>query len=190
MRNKAVVKGVRTLFDAGTATGLSDGQLLERYLRRGDDSAEAAFAGPGRAARADGAPRLPGRARDPHAAEDAFQATFLILARRAGSIRKRARSRAGSTAWPVAWRGGRTWPAPGGPRTTGVEMAGRRRPRRMSDEDRRDPGGVDRLPEKYRSAVVLCYLEGLTQDEAAVQLRVPAGTVRVRLMRAGPAPRG
>ena len=92
MRNHAVgavVKGVRTLFDAGTATGLSDGQLLERYLRRGDDSAEAAFRalverhGPMvlRACR--------GVLHDVHAAEDAFQATFLILARKAGSIRKR-----------------------------------------------------------------------------------------------------
>ena len=43
---------------------------------------------------------------------------------------------------------------------------------------------VDRLPERYRAPVVLCYLEGLTQEEAAIRLRLPASTVRVRLMRA------
>ena len=43
---------------------------------------------------------------------------------------------------------------------------------------------VDRLPERYRAPVVLCYLEGLTHEETASQLRLPASTVRVRLMRA------
>lgn len=43
---------------------------------------------------------------------------------------------------------------------------------------------VDRLPERYRAPVVLCYLEGLTQEEAAIRLNLPASTVRVRLMRA------
>ncbi len=42
---------------------------------------------------------------------------------------------------------------------------------------------VDRLPEKYRSPIVLCYLEGLTHEEAAFQLRVPVGTVKIRLSR-------
>src|SRR5262249_18326466 len=43
---------------------------------------------------------------------------------------------------------------------------------------------IDRLPERYRAPVVLCYLEGLTQEEAAIRLRLPASTVRVRLIRA------
>ncbi len=43
---------------------------------------------------------------------------------------------------------------------------------------------VDRLPERYRAPIVLCYLEGLTNEEAACRLRLPASTVRVRLMRA------
>ena len=43
---------------------------------------------------------------------------------------------------------------------------------------------VDRLPGRYRVPVVLCYFEGLTQEEAAIRLRLPASTVRVRLMRA------
>ncbi len=43
---------------------------------------------------------------------------------------------------------------------------------------------VDRLPEKYRAPIVLCYLEGLTHDEAAARLSWPVGTVRSRLSRA------
>jgi hypothetical protein len=43
---------------------------------------------------------------------------------------------------------------------------------------------VDRLPEKYRQPIVLCYLEGLTHEEAAGQLRLPVGTVKIRLARA------
>ena len=43
---------------------------------------------------------------------------------------------------------------------------------------------VDKLPEKYRSPIILCYFEGLTHEEAASQLRVPVGTVKVRLSRA------
>ena len=50
MRNRAVgavLKDVRTLLDVGTSAGVSDGQLLERFLLRCDDTAEIAFAGPG-----------------------------------------------------------------------------------------------------------------------------------------------
>ena len=43
---------------------------------------------------------------------------------------------------------------------------------------------VDRLPEKYRVPIVLCYIEGLTHEEAAGQLHLPVGTVKVRLSRA------
>ncbi len=43
---------------------------------------------------------------------------------------------------------------------------------------------LDRLPAKYRAPLVLCYLEGLTQEEAARQLACPPGTVKSRLARA------
>jgi DNA-directed RNA polymerase specialized sigma24 family protein len=42
---------------------------------------------------------------------------------------------------------------------------------------------VARLPEKYRVPIVLCYVEGLTHEEAAGQLHLPVGTVKVRLAR-------
>ena len=43
---------------------------------------------------------------------------------------------------------------------------------------------VHRLPEKYRAAVVLCYWEGLTQEQAAAHLGCPLGTIRSRMARA------
>ena len=76
----AVVKGVKTLFDSGTTLALGDSQLLERFLLRGDDGAEAAFS----ALVERHGPMVErvcwGVLRDVHATEDAFQATFLILA--------------------------------------------------------------------------------------------------------------
>src|SRR5271157_6292247 len=86
--SSAVLRHVRTLFSTGAAGGMSDGQLLDRFRRRtGDPDAEAAFAvlvdrhGPmvlGVCRRA---------LRDPDDAADAFQATFLVLVRKAGSVR-------------------------------------------------------------------------------------------------------
>jgi DNA-directed RNA polymerase specialized sigma24 family protein len=83
----AVLDGLGTLFEGGTASGLSDGHLLERYLSRPDGAGEAAFAaivkrhGPmvHRVCR--------GVLGEWHDADDAYQATFLILARKANSIR-------------------------------------------------------------------------------------------------------
>ena len=87
------MRQIRALFAGGTATGLSDGELLERYAARRAESAEAATAAEmafealvdrhgamvwGVCRRVLG---------DAHAAEDAFQATFLILVRKAGSVR-------------------------------------------------------------------------------------------------------
>jgi RNA polymerase sigma-70 factor (ECF subfamily) len=125
----------------------------------------------------------------PTDAEDAFQTTFLILARKAGSIRLR-RSLA---LWlsEVAYR---------------TAYKARAVARRRRDQDRRgawpsaatapdpDPAWdelrpvlreeVDRLPEKYRGAVILCYFEGRTHEEAAALLHWPIGTFKGRLYRA------
>ena len=83
------VRQVRRLFCLGTVGGLSDGELLDRFVSRHDENSEAAFEelmhrhGPIvlRLCRS-----VLG---DPHDAEDAFQATFLVLARRAVSIRRK-----------------------------------------------------------------------------------------------------
>ena len=77
----------RALFEGGSAAGLSDRQLIERFVARRDDRAEAAFA----ALVARHGPMVLGVCRQilgrPHLAEDAFQATFLVLARKASSLR-------------------------------------------------------------------------------------------------------
>jgi RNA polymerase sigma factor (sigma-70 family) len=191
MRDRAVAavfKGVRTLLDIGTTAGLSDGQLVERYLLRRDDAAEAAFRalverhGPMvlRACR--------GVLHDTHAAEDAFQATFLILARKAASIRQR--ESVASWLFGVASRVAVRVDARQERRATHERQAGAMAEvTACSSDGSPDPipevqEEVGRLPERYRAPIVLCYLEGLTQEEAASRLRRPASTVRVRLMRA------
>jgi HlyD family secretion protein len=183
----AVLKDVEILFHVGTVAGLSDLQLMERFVSRSDDGAEAAFAalvkrhGPMvlRVCR--------GELQDLHAAEDAFQATFLILARKARSIRK-----AGSLAswlYGVARRVARRARADRARRAAcqrrGTLMAESPvfmgyDPPELVPEIQEE---VDRLPEKYRAPIILCYLEGLTHEEAASQLRVPVGTVKIRLSR-------
>jgi RNA polymerase sigma factor (sigma-70 family) len=128
-----------------------------------------------------------GRVQD---AEDAFQATFLVLARKAGRIRHR--RLLGRWLYQVAYRiavRSRT------------DSARRRRHERQGGErsvvapDREhDPAWselrtvlykeVNRLPEDYRGAVVLCYFEERSNGEAAALLRWPVGTVKARLARA------
>jgi RNA polymerase sigma factor (sigma-70 family) len=181
-----VLRCVGGLFQVGAFGGLSDGQLLDRFVGRNREFAELAFAalverhGPMvlRVCR-----RMLG---DPHDAEDAFQATFLVLVRRAASVRKRESL--------ASWLHGvalRVCSAARG-------AADRRRARERTALDRL--GGVDvpdplcrdeigpvlheeigRLREPFRHAVVLCYLEGRTYDEAARLLGCPVGTIKSRL---------
>src|SRR5918994_2613563 len=83
-QNEAILGHVRQLFGAGTLVGLAEGQLLERFLSRRDEAAfELIVARHG--------PMVLGVCRrilsDPHDVEDAFQATFLVLVKKAGSVR-------------------------------------------------------------------------------------------------------
>jgi hypothetical protein len=84
-----LLKQIDALFRTGTAAGLTDGELLERFVQRREETAEAAFA-----AVVDRHGAMVLRIcrqvlRNQHDAEEAAQATFLVLARRAGSIRRR-----------------------------------------------------------------------------------------------------
>jgi len=180
----AVLRQVNRLFGPGTVAGLSEGDLLERFVARRDEAAfEALVARHG--------PMVLGvcrRAlRDPHDADDAFQATFLILARRAGAIRDREIL--------ARWLFGVARRVSARARV----LAGRRRDReRPASEELAGPvidpadgelraildEEVGRLPDRYRSPVVLCYLEGRSHEEAARQLGWPVGTVKGRLSRA------
>ena len=88
-RGGVVLRQIQTLFGAGPGAGLTDGQLLERFATRDGAAAELAFA----ALVERHGPMVLRVCRrvlaDPHDAQDAFQATFLVLVRRAGAVRNR-----------------------------------------------------------------------------------------------------
>jgi RNA polymerase sigma factor (sigma-70 family) len=180
------------LLRSGTFAGLSDNELLERFTSRrgqGDESAELAFAtlvarhGPMvlRVCRAVLADR--------HEAEDAFQATFLVLAMRAGSVRQR--QSVGSWLHGVALRVAACARSRAARRrrherrraemTMRTKEADSQCPVLDDDSDRILHEEIGCLPERFRSALVLCYLEGLTHEMAADQLGCPVGTIRSRL---------
>ncbi len=163
--------------------GLSDGQLLARFVAARDEAAFTALL------RRHG-PMVFAVCRrvlhNLHDAEDAFQATFLILARKATSVLKR--DSVGCWLHAVAYH-------------TALEAAQANQRRRARERQVRDvpqpdetPGTTDwrplldrelnRLSEKYRAALVLCDLEGRPQREVARLLGVPTGTLSSRLMRA------
>jgi RNA polymerase sigma factor (sigma-70 family) len=179
-----VLRHVQQLAAVDAMQHLSDGQLLERYLA---DRHEAAFAvllhrhGPM-------IWRVCQRSlRHRHNAEDVFQATFLTLARKASSIRKAA----SVACWlhGVAYRLSRRLqdeiirerlretPSGGRAPTDPVEQASGQELHEALDEE------LARLPDKYRAPLVLCYLEGKTQDEAAVGLGWSLSTLKRRLER-------
>ncbi len=193
------------LFEGGSFVGLSDRQLLERYSAGGcDPSGEAAFA-----ALVDRhGPMVLGVCRqslgDLQHAEDAFQAVFLILARKARTIRdpdllgnwlygvairtarcarnRIARRRRHEEGDAMKDRGARTGAGSWGPDGPTSPPADRPAIDREQSEAIHDE--VDRLPRAFRRPVVLCYFEGLTLDEAARRLRCPSGTLHSRLARA------
>ena len=177
---------VKLLFEVGAIGSLSDRQLLEQFQSRARDAAEAAFAilverhGPMviRTCRS--------VLQDEHAVEDAFQATFLVLVRRARSLW--VRDSLGPWLFQVAVRVSASARA--------SEIRRRRLEQRKASQteisvldrncDDLSPlihQELARLPEQFRAAVVLCCLEGLSQQHAARQLGWPLGTLQSRLAR-------
>ena len=121
---------------------------------------------------------------DEHDAQDAFQATFLILSRRARSLW--VRDSLGPWLYGVAYRTSSCARSASARRRTHERKAAEALPRVVEPSGWDDLGPVvheevQRLPARIRSAVVLCYLEGLTHEQAAEQLRCPVGTIRSRL---------
>jgi RNA polymerase sigma factor (sigma-70 family) len=192
-RSSDLFRQVRTLFGAGVVAGLSDAQLLERFRDRTNEAADATRAAEAafEALVVRHGPMVLGVCRralaDPAEIEDAFQATFLVLVRRAGSVRvddslgrwlygvaRRVAAKARARAERARIRSARLTAEPSAPEPTderGDLLA-------ALDEE------VSRLPERYRAPVILCHLEGLTHAEAAARLRWPVGTVSGRLARA------
>ena len=124
--------------------------------------------------------------RDEHEACDAFQATFLVLARRAGSLW--VRDSLGPWLHRVARRTASSARSAACRRRRREAIAAGRAARSYQDvpDDHREVvhEEIDRLPGPQRAPVVLCLLEGLTPEQAAQRLGWPAGTVRSRLARA------
>jgi RNA polymerase sigma factor (sigma-70 family) len=165
--------------------GLTDGQLLSDYLRRHDETALTALVhrhGPmvwGVCRRV-----LPNY----HDAEDAFQATFLVLVRKASSIASRellanwlygvAHQTALNARTASAKRRTRERQVPTMPEPEAAAPDVWREVRPVLDRE------LSRLPDKYRIPIVLCDLQGRTRRQAARQLGVPPGTVAGRLARA------
>jgi len=180
---------VATLLRVGATGDMTDGQLLERFAARDGEAAELAFAE--LVERHGGMVSQVCRSvlRDDHEARDAFQATFLVLVNKAGSLwvvdslapwlhsvahrvalrarsnlarrRRHERGRA-SEAAPIYQAG-----SPG----EGAELGSA-----LHEE-------LGRLPERYRVPIVLCDLEGRSHEQAARHLGWPVGTVKSRQAR-------
>jgi RNA polymerase sigma factor (sigma-70 family) len=161
---------------------LADADLLGRWLSLRDESAFEALVWRHGPMVLGVCRRVLGNAAD---AEDAFQATFLVLVRKAASVVPR--SRVGSWLHGVAHRTA----------LKALEMNSRRRKREQvarqqpaadapRDEEEllaRLDEELGRLPEKYRVPIVLCHLEGRAVQEAARELGLPQGTLASRLAR-------
>jgi len=180
-----VAKQLQILMEVGSLAGLSDRVLLERFLEAPPDMAEAAFAA---LVERHGAMvrrvcrQITG---DHHDAEDAAQATFLVLARRARSVRtvdslaawlygvaRRVSARANADA---ARRRARERKAakPADAQTSAPEPE----PWPEIHEE------LARLPARYQPPIVLCYFEGLSHEQAAGRLGCPIRTLQTRLAR-------
>ncbi len=178
-----VLQHVRRLLPPPGPCAETDADLVGRFAGRRDEAAFAALV-------ARHGPTVLGVCRrllgDAHAAEDAFQATFLVLARKAGSLRRPEAVAAWlyGVARRVAHKAARgrprgaPLPAPAAdPRPGPLDEMSARELLGIIDEE------VGRLPEVYRLPVLLCCLEGLSQEEAARRLGWPPGSVKGRLER-------
>jgi RNA polymerase sigma factor (sigma-70 family) len=182
-----VIRQMQRLFQEGTVSGLTEWQLLQRYVVRRDEVAfEALVARHG--------PMVLAVCRrlldDPRDVEDAFQATFLVLLRRARSLREH--HVLGLWLYGVVSRVALR---------VRSDTSHRRRRESLSLEFAAEAAAIDddpgqrelaqvvdeecrRLPAKYSAPIVLVYLEGRTYEEAARELGWPVNTVKGRLVRA------
>jgi RNA polymerase sigma factor (sigma-70 family) len=177
-----LVRDLRVAALAGVERGNPDGHLLESFVSRRDAAALGVLVRRHAPMVWGVCRRLLGHEQD---AEDAFQATFLVLVRKAASVVPR--ERVGNWLYGVAYRTALK------ARTTRARRRGREmtavveRPSTESEiwHDLRPvlDQELSRLPEKYRAAVVLCDLEGKSRAEAACELGIPEGTLSSRLGR-------
>ena len=183
---QAIAGSLQNLFQFGAMGMRTDGQLMALFLsgREGSQSAFEALV------RRHGSMVLGVCRRvlgDAHLAEDAFQATFVVLARKAGTLR--------DDDLLAQWLHGVAHRVANKARS---EAARRRVVERRAAVPTTEPGcaldraelrtvideEIRRLPERYRVPVVLCYLEGLRHHEVAQRIGCPVGTIESRLSRA------
>ncbi len=188
VRTQDAWRSLDTLLTVGTLGTLTDGQLLDCFRDRRDPAGEEAF----RILVERHGPMVLGLCRnlirDPHEAEDAFQATFLVLVRKAESIRSR--ETIGPWLHGVACRVARR-----------ARFRSNRRHQRevpvvaeiavadppisdLQDTELPIQKEIARLPESFRAPIVLCCLQGLSYDLAARRLGISEPTLRGRLHRA------
>jgi RNA polymerase sigma factor (sigma-70 family) len=180
----SVIDHLRRAVQLPDGAGLGDSELLGSFIERHDETALAVLV------KRHG-PMVWGVCRrllSHHDAEDAFQATFIVLVRKAASIRSR--EMVGNWLYGVAHQTA----------LLARRTAARRRAREVQVNEMPDIEAVQqhqwaelrplldeelsRLPEIYRAVIVLCELEGRSRKETARQLAVPEGTVAGRLARA------
>jgi RNA polymerase sigma factor (sigma-70 family) len=177
---------VARVFREGTFVGMTDRQVLERFVESQDELAfEAMLERHGSMVRNVCRQIL----FDPHDVDDAVQAVFLALVRKARFIRIEGEGSLGPWLYTVAGR-------------VATRARAKRRRRRSRESSHRElpepshPSTADsceiagiihdelgRLPERLRVPLVLCYIQGLTHEGAARELACPVGTVRSRLAR-------
>jgi RNA polymerase sigma factor (sigma-70 family) len=183
MNLNPILQTVRHLAGLEIDAGQSDRELLHAFLSGGDETAFAALVWRHGAMVLGVCRHVLRHEQD---AEDAFQATFLVLARNATAIRKaeslsswlhgtahQLSLRAARDAMRRRAREKRASPAPRESRDLAWSEV-----QTILDEE------IQRLPEKYRGPVVLCWLEGKSGPQAARELRVPEGTLWSRLAQA------
>jgi RNA polymerase sigma factor (sigma-70 family) len=193
----SVLRHIRRLVTARTAEGLTDRQLLKRFAVQRDETSFAALVERHGSLVLGVCRRI---LANPHDADGAFQATFLVLARKAGSAGwqesvgnwlygvalrialkargnlNRRQAREQGTGPTMAASSDPLLQHPGRDGDPMVEVA-RRELQRVLDEE------LNQLPLKYRAPLVMCYLEGKTNEEAARQLGWPAGSMSRHLAR-------
>jgi RNA polymerase sigma factor (sigma-70 family) len=184
-----VLRHIRQWVGVQPRASLTDSQLLEEYVCRRDEAAFTALVERHAQLVFGVCRRMLSRKED---AEDAFQATFLVFARRASSIRRRqslpawlhgvarrvalkARLQAARRRDAAQRAMDETEPMTG-PDT--AEQAAQREASRVVDEE------LQHLPEKFRLPIILCYFEGRTYEEAAQELGLPSGSMGKRLSQA------
>src|SRR5947209_4082285 len=183
-QSEQLLQHIQRLAGDDAAGGQSDGELLHRFLSAGDAAAFTALVGRHGAMVWRVCVAALGQRED---AEDVFQATFLVLARNAGSVRNHAalacwlHGVAVRLAQKVRGKNLRR-------RTIPADVLDQVAARPMDELTWRELRHVlheelDRLPQKNRLPILLCHLAGQTQDEAARALGWSLGRLRGRLLR-------